>query len=55
MTLARVKVFPDPVTPKRVDLPGRRLTSSLIAAGWLPAGLKGEYREKTLIKTPFLT
>ena len=43
MTLAMVKVLPDPVTPSRVcqrsPLPAA-LTSSAMAAGWSPVGVE---------------
>jgi hypothetical protein len=46
MTLASVNVFPDPVTPIKVDFPGRAATNCLIASGWLPAGWYGAWRLK---------
>jgi hypothetical protein len=41
-----VYVFPDPVTPKRVDLPGLFSNSCLIASGWLPDGGNGVWSLK---------
>ena len=52
MTLAMVKVFPDPVTPKRTCALSPRnspVVSCRMASGWSPVGLKSEEILKSVI------